>query len=91
MDDFFAVKDGDQSHAADIEPEEQLPENLGGLTPEEQLLVLYFRQLHDHDKTQFMAEVSIISARTREELYGPDEEDIVLTEEEYQKRKNKKS
>ena len=78
------------AHAADMAPDTSLPDSLGNLTPEEQLLVLYFRQMQDHDKTQIMAEVSILSERTQQALYGADEEDIFLTEEEYlKKQKNK--
>ena len=90
VDNFFEPKEGEASHAADIAPDPSLPDSLGNLTPEEQLLVLYFRQLQDYDKTQIMAEVSIISERTQQALYGADEEDIFLTEEEYlKKQKNK--
>lgn len=59
-----------------------LPASLGALSPEEQLLVLYYRQLENKDKTQYISELSETVERIQREYYGleDDDADIVITE-----------
>ena len=59
-----------------------LPENLGDLQADEQLLILYYRQLKEQDKTKTVTDISSLAEHTQRELYGLDEDDsdIDLTE-----------
>ncbi|MBR2405893.1 MAG: helix-turn-helix domain-containing protein [Clostridia bacterium] len=73
VDAFFGTTPSDESTPA-YNPL-PLPANLGALSTEEQLLVLYYRQLEQSDKLQFITDMSSTVERTQRELYGLDDDD----------------
>ncbi len=79
VDAFFGVTTPEEAEPAKpaLPP---LPDNLGRLSTEEQLLVLYFRQLECDNRTQVIREISSAVERVQRERYGlpEDNADIIL-------------
>lgn len=58
-----------------------LPGSMSALKTEEQLLVLYYRQLLDKDKSQLLNDLSETVEELHKALLDPNDHDIILNEE----------
>ena len=79
IDSFFGITTPKESEPA-TPPLPPLPDHLGRLSTEEQLLVLYFRQLECDNRTQIIRDISSEVERVQRERYGlpEDNADIIL-------------
>lgn len=77
--------ESDPEEALDFQEEDEdrfkLPEALPLLKTEEQLLVLYYRQLMDKDKHEFLSKISEAAEEMQRLLIDPNDEDIILVED----------
>ncbi len=60
--------------------EDIMPSNLGALDSEEQLLILYFRQLEKQEKQEFLGDLSETVEHIQRERYGLDSDtDVIIS------------
>ena len=78
VDEFFSPDKG--SFAATGAPDVfgQGPTHLGELTQQEQLLILYYRQLEDLDRALYVTDIARVADQTQAKLDVECEDDIVL-------------